>query len=95
MESNLGQLHSKEVISITDGTRFGYVTDLTFDVETGRIRTLLLPGPGRFFFGLFGPRERRAICWEQIRRFGQDIILVEGEPTVTEPEKRKKGWFAE
>lgn len=95
MESNLNELHNKEVISITDGTRYGYVGDLTFDMETGKIKTLIIPGQGRYFFGLFGKREMRMIAWEQIRRFGQDIILVEGDPTILNPVKNKKSWFAE
>lgn len=95
MESNLNELHYKEVISITDGTRYGYVGDLTFDVETGKIKSLIVPGQGKYFFGLFGKRKTRVISWEQIRRFGQDIILVEGEPALFNPPKSKKSWFAD
>lgn len=95
MESNLNHLRYKEVISITDGTRYGYVGDLTFDLEEGKIKTLIVPGQGKYFFGLFGKRETRVIRWEQIRRFGQDIILVEGEPTIQNPVKSKKSWFSE
>lgn len=95
MESNLNELRYKEVISITDGTRYGYVNDLSFDVEEGKIKSLIVPGQGKFFFGLFGKRETRIILWEQIRRFGQDIILVEGEPTLLKAPMRKKNWFGD
>lgn len=92
MESNLEEMRFKEVISITDGTRYGYVGDLTFDLDSGQIRGLLVPGQGRFFFGLLGRRETWLVRWEQVRRFGPDIILVEGEP-ATAAKARGRGLF--
>lgn len=76
MECTLKDLRYKEVISVSDGTRFGYVGDLEVDVDSGQIRALVIPGPARFF-GLFGHEEDVVIPWEDVRRFGQDIILVE------------------
>lgn len=76
MECTLKDLRYKEVISVSDGTRFGYVGDLEVDVESGQIRSLIIPGPARFF-GLFGHGEDVVIPWESVRRFGQDIILVD------------------
>lgn len=93
MESNLEELRYKEVISITDGTRFGYVGDLTFDLDTGQIRSLVVPGQGRYFFGLFGKRETRLVSWDQVKRFGPDIILVEGEPALAQKRPRPKRWL--
>lgn len=93
MESNLEELRYKEVISITDGTRFGYVGDLTFDLDTGQIRSLVVPGQGRYFFGLFGKRETRLVSWDQVKRFGPDIILVEGEPAFAQKRPRPKRWL--
>lgn len=90
MESNLEELRFKEVISVTDGTRYGYVGDVTFDLDTGQLRGLLVPGQGRFFFGLFGKRETWLVRWEQVRRFGPDIILVEGEPGTAKQGRRRK-----
>lgn len=76
MECTLKDLRYKEVISVSDGTRFGYVGDLEVDVDSGQIRALVIPGPARFF-GLFGHEEDVVIPWEDVRRFGQDIILIE------------------
>lgn len=76
MECTLKDLRYKEVISVSDGTRFGYVGDLEVDVDSGQIRALIIPGPARFF-GLFGHEEDIVIPWDEVRRFGQDIILVE------------------
>ncbi len=93
MESHLGELRCKEVISVTDGTRYGFVDDLIIDLDSGRVCALLVPGPGRFFFGLLGRREICVIRWEQICRFGPDIILVQGEVRCQEPKKRRHGWL--
>lgn len=90
METTLEELRYKEVISVTDGTRYGYVNDLSFDLDSGQVRGLLVPGQGRFFFGLFGRREIKLVRWQQVRRFGPDIILVEGEPETAD-RRGKKG----
>ena len=50
---SLEDLRYKEVISITDGSRYGYIGDVTFNLEDGRVQELIVPGARRFF-GLFG-----------------------------------------
>ena len=66
----------KEVINISDGCRLGYVSDLEIDTDGGKVLTLIVPGPCRFF-GLFGREEDYVIPWPCIRRIGSDIILVD------------------
>lgn len=87
MRSRLDELRLKEVISVTDGTRFGYVGDVEVELDSGQIRALIVPGRMRLF-GLLGREEDRYIPWEGVRRFGEDIILV--EHVALRPEKRKK-----
>ena len=41
----LCELREKEVINICDGEKLGNVCDLDFDVKTGRICSLIIPGP--------------------------------------------------
>lgn len=76
MDTRVTDLRYKEVISVSDGTRFGYVGDLELDVETGRVKALVLPGRRRLF-GLLGREPDRSIPWAAVKRFGEDIILVE------------------
>ena len=76
METRIAQLRYKEVISVEDGTRYGYVGDMEVDLETGRVRSLVIPGRRRFF-GLLGREEDRYIPWSSVKRFGEDIILVQ------------------
>ena len=76
MDTRLAELRYKEVISVEDGTRYGYVGDMEVDLDSGQIRALIVPGRRRFF-GLFGREEDKSIPWGAVKRFGEDIILVE------------------
>lgn len=89
MMISLEDLRYKEVISITDGSRYGYVGDVIFDEEEGKVRELVVPGRRRFL-GLFGPRENKTFPWDQIQRFGAETVLIEGIPRPQpEPSKGK------
>lgn len=79
MESRIEELRYKEVISVADGSRFGYVGDMEVDLDSGQVKALVVPGRRRLF-GLLGREEDRYIPWRTVRRFGEDIILVEEEP---------------
>ena len=78
MESTISELRDKEVIDISGGSRFGYVGDVEVDLETGQVKALVVPGRLRFF-GLLGREKDHVLPWSSVRRFGEDIILVEGE----------------
>ena len=78
MESRIAQMRYKEVISLSDGTRFGFVDDMEVDLDSGKVRRLIIPGRRRLF-GLLGREEDISIPWEQVKRFGEDIILVEDQ----------------
>ena len=87
MASRIAELRYKEVISMEDGTRFGYVGDVEVDLDTGRVHALVIPGRRRLF-GLLGREADRYISWSHVRRFGEDIILVntseEARPVCTD-----------
>ena len=76
METRIAELRYKEVISVEDGARYGYVGDMEVDLETGQVRALVVPCRRRFF-GLLGREEDKVIPWGAVKRFGEDIILVE------------------
>lgn len=76
MDTRIAELRYKEVISVEDGARYGYVGDMEVDLDTGQVRALVVPGRRRFF-GLLGREEDKVIPWTAVRRFGEDIILVE------------------
>ena len=86
MDSRIGDLRYKEVINVTDGSRYGYVGDAEVDLETGQIRSLVVPGRLRLF-GLLGREKEMVFPWSAVRRFGEDIILVEDTVSVFSREK--------
>jgi YlmC/YmxH family sporulation protein len=80
MESTLEELRWKEVIGANNGVRYGYVNDLMIDLDTGRVKALVVPGQGKWL-GLLGGREPRLIPWENISHIGADIILTQAPPS--------------
>jgi len=70
------ELRLLDVVNIVDGRKLGYVYDVDVDVDTGRIRALLVPGEGRRLLTLFGRRPDVAIPWKRVRKIGVDVILV-------------------
>lgn len=90
MDSRITQLRCKEIIDIRNGTRYGYVGDLEIDLESGKVRALVVPGRLRLL-GLLGRERDRVFPWESVRRFGEDIILVEGAEEERWEKARKKG----
>ncbi|HIY15964.1 MAG TPA: YlmC/YmxH family sporulation protein [Candidatus Intestinimonas stercorigallinarum] len=76
MECTVSELRDKEVIDISGGCRFGYVGDVALDLETGQVKALVVPGRLRLF-GLLGREKDHVFPWSSVRRFGEDIILVE------------------
>ena len=69
METRIAELRYKEVISVTDGSRFGYVGDMEVDLESGQVRALVVPGRLRLF-GLLGREEDRYIPWDRSQTGG-------------------------
>ena len=92
MDNTLRDLRYKEVICVSDGSRYGYVGDVVIDLDTGRIKCLIVPGQARFF-GLFGRREEVAIPWDDVCRFGEDIILVERTGAQRPRERERRRWL--
>lgn len=72
------ELREKEVINVCDGEKLGNVCDVDFDVKTGRICSLIIPGPCKVF-GILGRDHEYIIPYECVKRIGTDVILVEVE----------------
>lgn len=66
----------KEVINISDARRLGYVQDVTADLETGTIKSIIVPGDNKMF-NFFSGNNEIEIPWERIKAIGKDVILVE------------------
>ena len=66
----------KEVININNAKRLSYVQDVTADLQTGVITSIIVPGTNKMF-NIFGGNNEIVIPWEKIKCIGEDIILVE------------------
>ena len=66
----------KEVINITDGRRLGFVQDVTANLESGIITSIIVPGNAKLF-KIFSTGNDIVIPWEKIKCIGEDVILVE------------------
>lgn len=77
MICRIAELQYKEVIDIADGTRYGFVGDVELDPERGVIQSIVVSGRPRCF-GLLGREADVVFPWSSVKRFGEDIILVEG-----------------
>lgn len=89
MNTRMGELRCKEVIGVADGERYGYVGDVEVDLDSGQIKALVVPGRLRWF-GLLGRERDRVFPWSAVRRFGEDVVLVEGAPAPPPHGRRKK-----
>lgn len=66
----------KEVINIKNAKRLGHVQDVTADLKTGTITSIIVPGNTKFF-NIFSTGNDIVIPWENITCIGDDIILVD------------------
>ncbi|MBQ2650086.1 MAG: YlmC/YmxH family sporulation protein [Clostridia bacterium] len=71
-------LGCREVINLQDGARLGYVGDVEVDIETGSVRSIVIPGRLRLF-GLLGRDEDKVVRWADIEKIGADLILVRAD----------------
>ena len=78
-------LCEKEVINADDCRCIGRIRDVEFDPDCGRIKAVVIPGPGKYM-GCFCRDFEYCIPWDCIVRIGPDIVLVH----LHEDEMRKK-----
>jgi len=55
---------------------FGFVQDVTADLETGVITSIIVPGSNKIL-SMFNGNNDIVIPWKNIKCIGDDIILVE------------------
>lgn len=69
-------IKNKEVINIYDGRSLGFVYDIEVNLEKGTIEGIIVPEQ-RGFFHFFGKESDFVIKWKDIKRVGDDVILVD------------------
>jgi len=76
--TRFSKLRQKEVVNILDGARLGVICDLVIDETCGKICAIVVPGQLRFSFFFKGERDT-VIPWQNIRKIGEDVVLVEAD----------------
>lgn len=90
MKCRVTDLKCKEVINICTGFRLGFVSDVLVSIPSGQVLAIVVPGPCKIL-GMFGNDGDYIIPWECIKKFGDDIILVEvdNDRCLEKREKKK------
>lgn len=76
MKCSINELRAKEVINVSDGARLGYVSDVEIDLDTGKLIAVIVPGAYRLM-GLLGKEDDFVITWENIKKIGDDVIIID------------------
>ncbi len=76
MICSINELKTKEVINVSTGARLGFVTDVELDLDTGKLTAIVVPGAYKMM-GFLGREEDIIIKWENIKKIGDDIIIIE------------------
>ena len=72
----ISDLQYKTIININDGRRLGFVQDVTADLETGTITSIIVPGSMKLL-NRFTTSNDIVIPWQNIKCISDDIILVD------------------
>ena len=70
----LGELQSKDVVSMKDGKNLGRITDVEIDLN-GKIINLLIE-KRRFFKKFFSSNNQYNVTYQDISKIGDDVILI-------------------
>ena len=69
----LSELQSKDIIT-TDGKLIGNIIDII--IEDGTIKNLIVE-KSKFILSMFSSKDEMEIKWNQIKKIGDDVILVD------------------
>lgn len=70
----LSDLQNKTVINVTDGKNIGNIIDLEIDDEGNALG--LIVEKYKFLISTFTSKKEIIIKWDQIKKIGEDVILV-------------------
>ena len=71
----ISEMEDKEIVNVVDGRYLGEISDIEIDIHAGRIRALVMPNLGGM--GFLRRKEQTVIPWQEVRKIGFDVILVE------------------
>lgn len=77
----------KEVVNVSDGRRLGCVSEVEFDICSGKITAIVIRGESGFFSK---SKHDIVIPWCNIEKIGTDIILVRADDCLCPPDRHHK-----
>ena len=72
----LSELQRKDIVSIKDGKKIGRIVDVEFDPENGYMIKFIIER-AHFVKSLFTTTEEVTIKFTQIKKMGEDVILID------------------
>lgn len=71
----LSELQSKDIVNIKDGKKIGNIVDVAID-NNGHMTSLIIQ-KNKFNLNFFKNNNDDEIKWNQIKKIGEDVILVD------------------
>lgn len=70
----LSELQNKDVVNIIDGKKIGNIIDIMIE-DNGNMKSLIVE-KSKFLVSMFTSNGEIEIKWDQIKKIGEDVILV-------------------
>lgn len=70
----LSDLQSKDIVALEDGKKIGNIIDVSID-EKGNMVALIIQ-KSKFLNNIFSSQNEIEIKWSQVKKIGEDVILV-------------------
>lgn len=71
----LGDLQSKDVVNVVDGSKLGRITNLEIDPTSGKIISITVQSNTRLA-NFFSGSSNAIIPWNQIVKIGGEVVIV-------------------
>ena len=72
----LSELSKKDIINIKDGKRIGKIVDVEFDINNGYMIRFIIESTN-VIKSIFSSAEELTIKFSQIKKLGEDVILID------------------
>ena len=72
----LSELEKKDIINLKNGKKVGKIVDVEFDITNGYLIKFVVE-PTSIFKNLFNTSGELTIKFSQIKKLGEDVILID------------------
>ena len=72
----LSDLQRKDIINLNNGRKVGRIIDVELDETSGQMKNIIIETT-KMFRNMFSSERDLSIKFEQIRKLGEDVILVD------------------